>query len=90
VHADGDRKGNLYTTRLSPDRFGRTRAYALGKHSGRASIEQNLGLFGIALTAHQRDRLLARVVALGDEKRTIAPADLPALVDALRTENDFY
>ncbi len=30
VHADGDNKGNLYHNELMPERFGRTRKYALG------------------------------------------------------------
>ena len=36
IHADGDHKGGLYKTRLSPERFSRTRSYALGKMSGKA------------------------------------------------------
>lgn len=30
VHADGDKKGNLYANLLLPERFGRSRNYALG------------------------------------------------------------
>ena len=30
IHADGDRKGGLYQTRLTPERFARRRVYALG------------------------------------------------------------
>ena len=36
VHADGDSKNNLYSSNLAPERFGRTREYALGKLSGKA------------------------------------------------------
>ena len=39
IHADGDMKGDLYATRLAPDRFGGRRKYALGKLSGKASLE---------------------------------------------------
>ncbi len=31
IHADGDNKKNLYFSDLMPERFGRTRKYALGK-----------------------------------------------------------
>jgi (R)-citramalate synthase len=31
IHADGDMKGNLYESRLTPARFGRHRTYAMGK-----------------------------------------------------------
>jgi D-citramalate synthase len=83
VHADGDRKGNLYASRLLPERFGRTRAYALGKFSGRASVDQNLEALGIVLDEEQRDRLLACVVELGDRKRAVHQSELPALLAAL-------
>ncbi|MDH5671820.1 MAG: hypothetical protein OEZ06_06695 [Myxococcales bacterium] len=83
VHADGDRKGQLYASRLSPDRFGRRRDYALGKLSGHASLDQNLEQLGIRLEKEQRSRLLARVVELGDQKQTIHPSDLPLLVHDL-------
>jgi len=36
IHADGDAKSNLYFNDLLPERFGRTREYALGKTSGKA------------------------------------------------------
>ena len=31
IHADGDRKGELYHNPIYPERFGRNRSYALGK-----------------------------------------------------------
>ncbi|MCK7538654.1 MAG: hypothetical protein MZV63_50705 [Marinilabiliales bacterium] len=34
IHADGDNKDNLYFNNLLPERFGRKRKYALGKHVG--------------------------------------------------------
>ena len=55
IHADGDAKGDLYATELAPDRFGRERRYALGKLSGKASLDQNLKRLGIELS-DQRPR----------------------------------
>lgn len=49
IHADGDKKNNLYFSRLMPERFGRLRSYALGKTSGKANIENNLRDLGITL-----------------------------------------
>ena len=40
IHADGDKKKNLYFNDLLPERFGRTREYALGKTSGKANIQK--------------------------------------------------
>jgi D-citramalate synthase len=86
IHADGDAKGDLYESRLAPARFGRQRQYALGKLSGKASIDQNLAKLGIELKAEARDAVLARVVELGDKKRKVMPEDLRFLIaDVLKT-----
>lgn len=80
VHADGDKKGNLYANRLLPERFGRERLYALGKLSGKASIDQNLDAAGIELEPEVRAKVLEAVVRLGDKKKQVTPADLPFLI----------
>ncbi len=58
IHADGDKKGELYVSRLTPDRFGRKRSYALGKLMGKASLEFNLAKLGIKLGPEQKKLLL--------------------------------
>ena len=89
IHADGDAKGNLYATRLAPARFGGARSYALGKLSGKASLDHNLAALGIALPANHRDLVLARIVELGDKKHIVTPDDLPYLIaDVLKTPGD--
>lgn len=80
VHADGDNKGNLYFNELMPERFGRTRKYALGKTSGNASIKKNLEDLGIELDAESLRKVTQRVVELGDQKETITPEDLPYII----------
>ena len=50
IHADGDRKGNLYKSKLFAQRFGRSTRYSLGKLSGKASIELTLKQVGLKLT----------------------------------------
>ncbi|MBQ7622863.1 MAG: 2-isopropylmalate synthase [Bacteroidales bacterium] len=80
VHADGDRKGGLYSNLLAPSRFGRTRSYALGKMSGRASVLENLDQLGIELTPEQLRLVTCRVVELGDKKEVLTPEDLPFIV----------
>ena len=86
VHADGDRKGSLYMNRLSPERFGRQRDYALGKLSGKASIERNLTLLGLdtELNDDERTQLLAEIVRLGERKHMVSPADLPFIVSGIK------
>jgi len=80
IHADGDAKGDLYTTALAPARFGRERHYALGKLSGKASLAHNLRALGIELSDEERARVLARIVELGDRKHAVGPPDLPYII----------
>jgi D-citramalate synthase len=80
VHADGDNKGNLYHNDLMPERFGRTRKYALGKTSGNASIKKNLEELGIELDAEALKKVTQRVVELGDKKENISTEDLPYII----------
>jgi D-citramalate synthase len=83
VHADGDNKGNLYYNRLTPQRFGRTRKYALGKTSGKASIQKNLNKLGIDLDLKSVKKLTAKVVELGDQQQQVEAEDLPLLISEL-------
>ena len=89
IHADGDNKGGLYQTVLGPERFERTRTYALGKMSGKASLEKNLEDLNIDLSAEQKTKLLQRIVTLGDQKSTITPEDLPFIIADLLESKDY-
>ena len=80
IHADGDQKGGLYETRLSPERFSRTRSYALGKMSGKASLAKNLESLGLTLTEENQKKVLSRIVKLGDSKEQITTDDLPFII----------
>lgn len=80
VHADGDKKGNLYANLLLPERFGRSRGYALGKMSGKASIDKNLEELGMELEPEVRAKVLQEVVRLGDKKKQISATDLPFII----------
>ncbi|RLJ00744.1 MAG: 2-isopropylmalate synthase [Candidatus Aenigmatarchaeota archaeon] len=80
VHADGDKKGNLYVSKLIPERFGREREYALGKLSGKASLEQNLKKLGLELSKEEKEKVLRKINELGDKKQAITYADLPFLI----------
>jgi D-citramalate synthase len=89
IHADGDAKGNLYQTRLAPERFGRKRRYALGKLSGKASLDHNLKELGLELPDSDRDLVLRRIIELGDKKHTVVPEDLPYIIaDVLQTPQE--
>lgn len=83
VHADGDKKGKLYHTSLTPERFGAMRRYSLGKTSGIASIEQNLKHMQMDdnLTKEQKKKILAKVKELSQKKESITSEDLPFIMD---------
>ena len=80
VHADGDNKNNLYFNDLLPERFGRTRTYALGKTSGKANIKANLEEMGIELAPEALKMVTSRIIELGDRKETVTSEDLPYIV----------
>ena len=87
IHADGDNKNNLYFNDLMPERFGRTRKYALGKTSGKANIEKNLHEIGITLSQEEIKKVTQRIIELGDRKEVVTKEDLPYIIsDVLDSE----
>jgi (R)-citramalate synthase len=84
IHADGDKKGKLYVSKLSPKRFGRETSYALGKLSGKASIELALKNFGINLEKDELKLVLEKVVELGDKKQMVTKEDLLFIIDEIQ------
>lgn len=87
IHADGDNKNNLYFNDLMPERFGRTRKYALGKTSGKANIEKNLESLGIKLSQEELKKVTAKVIELGDKKEIITVEDLRYIVSDVLNYN---
>lgn len=89
IHADGDKKGGLYVSKLHPARFQRKHTYALGKMSGKASLANNLEELGITLSDEDQQKVLERIVKLGDSKQKVTIDDLPFIIaDVL--ENQAY
>lgn len=80
IHADGDNKKNLYFSDLLPERFGRTRQYALGKASGKANIQKNLQELGLKLNEDELKKVTQRIIELGDKKQVVTKEDLPYII----------
>ena len=80
IHADGDKKNNLYYNDLMPERFGRQRKYALGKTSGKSNIENNLAQLGIELSDADLKKVTQRIIELGDKKEVVTQSDLPYIL----------
>ena len=90
VHADGDKKKNLYFSDLMPERFGRYREYALSKNAGRSNIVKNLEALGIQLDDEATKKVTARIIELGDKKELVSIDELPYIVsDILKNGNDY-
>lgn len=87
IHADGDKKNNLYFNNLMPERFGRQRRYALGKTSGKANIENNLQQLGIKLSDTDLKKVTARIIELGDRKEMVTQSDLPYIISDILDSN---
>jgi (R)-citramalate synthase len=90
IHADGDKKANLYQTELRPERFARGRSYALGKMSGKASLIKNLEKLDITLSEADQEKVLRRVVELGDAKKGITSEDLPFIIAEVLESRDYH
>jgi len=88
IHADGDMKGNLYESRLTPSRFGQHRTYAMGKLMGKATLDFNLQRLKITLNPEQKQQLLAKIVELGDQKKHVTLSDLPFLISEILQSRD--
>ena len=52
----------------------------MGKLMGKASLDFNLARLHISLTPEQKQQLLARIVELGDQKKSVTISDLPFLI----------
>jgi (R)-citramalate synthase len=89
IHADGDQKGGLYKTKLGPERFSRTRSYALGKMSGKASLKKNLEQLELELSEEDQKKVLDRIVRLGDSKQSITVDDLPFIIADVLASKDY-
>jgi len=85
VHADGDKKGGLYKSKLSAERFGRKTRYALGKLSGKSSVEMALREFGITVSDDELRLLLSRVIVLGEKKQFVTKEDLLFILDEIKS-----
>jgi D-citramalate synthase len=89
IHADGDKKKNLYYNNLLPERFGRYREYALGKNAGRSNIIKNLEALGIELDDEATRKVTKHIIELGDRKEIVTPEELPYIIsDVLKNGAD--
>ena len=81
IHQDGMLKNQQTYEIIRPETVGATQTrLVLGKHSGRAALSARLNELGYAFDEPALDRVFARFKALADRRKSVADADLEALV----------
>ena len=81
IHQDGMLKHESTYEIMRPESVGAARPrLVLGKHSGRAALVSRLAELGYAFDDAALERVFARFKTLADRRKSIADADLEALV----------
>ena len=81
IHTDGTLKDDKMYEPYAPETVGRERRLALGKHTGRASVEATLEEHGIEASDEEIGEIASRVTELGDRGRRVTDADLLAIAE---------
>jgi 2-isopropylmalate synthase len=92
IHQDGMLKHQATYEIMSPESVGATQTrLVLGKHSGRAALAARLKELGYAFDDAALDRIFARFKSLADRRKSVADADLEALVhDDAKPQNELF
>jgi D-citramalate synthase len=89
IHTDGTLKDEAMYEPYPPEKVGRERRLALGKHAGRAGVEAALAEHDIDVDEEELDEIVQRVKDIGDRGRRVTDADLLAIAEDVQdTERD--
>lgn len=89
IHADGVIKNPLTYEVFSPDEVGLTRQLVVGKHSGSRTIQHKFLEFGIDLTDHEVDLILAQARQMAVElKRALFDKELMYIYQDFLRDNE--
>jgi D-citramalate synthase len=81
IHTDGTLKDESMYEPYPPEKVGRERRLALGKHAGRAGVEAALDEHGFDVTDEELGEVVQRVKEIGDRGRRVTDADLMAIAE---------
>ena len=84
IHTDGTLKDDEMYEPYPPEKVGRERRLALGKHAGRAGVEAALEERGFDLDAEDVDEVVTRVKAIGDRGKRVTDADLLTIAEEVQ------
>lgn len=81
MHVHGTLADTSLYEPFDPAMIGRTRRFALGKHTGKASVKRVLTEIGISANEEQVAKILDRVKELGDKGKLVTDSDFQAIVE---------
>jgi 2-isopropylmalate synthase len=92
IHQDGMLKHKATYEIMRPESVGATQTrLVLGKHSGRAALAARLGELGYGFDDAALERIFTRFKALADRRKSVADADLEALVhDDAKPQDELF
>ncbi len=89
MHVHGTLADTSLYEPLDPAIIGRTRRFAFGKHTGKASVKRVLEEMGITADEAQMVKMVATVKELGDKGKLVTDSDFQAIVeDVLSIEKE--
>ena len=83
IHAHGVLEFPGTYEAISPELVGHHRRLALGKLTGRHSVERQLGNIGVRANKQQLAEITKRVKAVGDKGKRVTDADLRAIAESV-------
>ena len=83
IHTDGTLKDDAMYEPYPPEKVGRERRLALGKHAGRAGVKAALGEHDFELDSDQIDQVVERVKEIGDRGKRVTDADLLTIAEEI-------
>ena len=84
IHTDGQLKDDAMYEPYPPERVGRERRLALGKHAGRAGVAAALEEHDVAVSDDKLAAVTDRVTDLGDRGKRVTDADVLALAEEVQ------
>jgi len=83
IHTDGTLKDDAMYEPYPPEKVGRERRLALGKHAGRAGVKAALDEHDFELDDDQIDQVVERVKEIGDRGKRVTDADLLTIAEEI-------
>ncbi|MFC7138689.1 (R)-citramalate synthase [Halosimplex aquaticum] len=89
IHTDGTLKDDAMYEPYPPEKVGRERRLALGKHAGRAGVKAALDEHDFEVTDEELAEIVTRVKEIGDRGKRVTDADLLTIAeDVTDSEHD--